>query len=312
MRLIWVMSVLAAFLVGSAHAAEPDWHTIAKETGASLTAAVGESGRGRPVAARLRAAITSCDRLLNSAPLSPRDRARVLHNRGVAKLETGDAGSAVLDLRRADHLAPGVAATRRELAAARVRVDKPATPAGETMAAPVLSDSEAVSVGELLKSGWDALRRVDIGGPIRWSLGLSALAAVSLLLTVRLFVHRVAIARSLAIIATGSFVVGVGSLATLAVEWQQQRDALDVVVTAEVCTPREGPDALAYPAARLNGRDTLPRGVELVVVETRADAERPDLPVWLKVHERPRTEAAVTGSTVWVAATDIAWVASPR
>jgi hypothetical protein len=310
MRVNLLTMMLGLMLAAAAHASEPDWRAIANQTSEALASAVGESSRGRPVAARLRSAIAACDRLLEAAPLSPRDRARVLHNRGVAHLELGDAGAAVLDLRRADALAPGVSATQRELAAARARVNKPATAADDPAAGAVATASDAVSLGDLAMRGWHALRRADIGGPVRWNVGLWALVGVSALLTARLLVRRASAARALGVAAGALFLVGSASFATLAIEYQNRVSENDVIVTAEGCTPRQGPDALAYPAARLNGRDTLPRGTELVVVETRGDSERPDVPVWLKVHERPTGVAAVTGSTVWVAAADVAWVRS--
>lgn len=301
-------TMIALILAAAAHASDPDWRDLANQTSDALAKAVEESSRGRPVAARLRAAIAACDRLLAAAPLSPRDRARVLHNRGVAHLELGDAGAAVLDLRRADALAPGVSATQRELASARARVNNPARSSDDAAAAVTATASDADSLGDLARRGWHALRRADIGGPVRWNLGLWALVGVSVLLTARLLVRRASAARALAGAAGAMFLVGSASFATLAIEYQDRIGENEVVVTAEACTPRQGPDALAYPAARLNGRDSLPRGAELVVVETRSDSERPDVPVWLKVHERPTGMAAVTGPTVWVAAADVAWV----
>lgn len=313
MRVIALLALLAALsFAPRSHASIAPWNELAGTATASLSKALTDAARGRPAQAKLTAAVAAFDRLLETAPLSPRDRARVLYNRGIAHLELGNAGAAVLDLRRSDALAPGVPETQRELAAARARAATPvpsAAPSTST-STPATTTSPRAQRDDLLTQAWHAVLRADIGGRGRWLLGLAGVILTPLLLGVRIVLPAAAPRRVLACAAAAAFLLSLAGWGMLSAEHLTRTVQHDVVVTAPACTPRQGPDALAYGPARLGSRDTLPPGAELIVIETRADPQQPDVPVWLRVRERTVTPG-VEAPTAWVAASDIGWVSPP-
>lgn len=302
-----VLAVLFHTRAASAQAAPADWHALAGEATTSLAAALDDAARGRPSEPRIRASIRSFDRLLEAAPLSDRDRARVLYNRALASLSLGDAGSAIIDLRRADALAPGRLEIARELAAARSRLAEQTAPASTTMHAAALAPTVASDhdAGQIARA-W--LLRVSPGTAI--AAALVAAGAAWFSLTARLFVRRGPIRGTLTAAAAAGFALGFVALSAFGIRQRIAPASAEIVIAADSCLPRQGPDELAYPPAALAGRSVLPRGTELVVLEARGLPDQPGTITWLRVgpREQPGAAHATETSSAWIPASAAAWI----
>lgn len=283
-----------------------DWRALAAQTNQSLGAALDDAARGRPADARFRAARAGYDELLKHAPLSDADRARTLYNRGLADLALGDPGAAVFDLRRSDALAPGYAQTERELELARAKLqesESPHTDPNSVPAAPPKAASDREGPATL---AWNAVRRIQ--SSVRWNVGLGAFVAAWLLLMPLLLTSSRPVRRWLGVAAVLALAVALVSIGTLIAEDRLRPRPPDVVVTSNDCTPRQGPDLLAYPAASFNGQPTIPRGTELRTLDVRTLPENPAAIAWVRVRAR---SAVNTDPGVWVRAADVGWVSPP-
>jgi hypothetical protein len=287
---------------------DKNWSTVATEATQSLATALEDSARGRPADTRLRSVVASFDDLLDHAPLSDRDRARVLYNRGLAQLALRDPASAIFDFRRSDALAPGSAATTRELEAARAKLAEISAAAASTP--PTFPASSAAPSRENpARLAWDAVRRIEPS--LRWTVGLGAFVLGWLLLAPALIAAARPARRPLAWSAAAALLVAAISLGTLLAEHRLTPRLAEVVVLTEDAMPHQGPDAVAYPASTFNGRNTIPRGTELIVLENLALAENPEAIAWLRVRDRSGPTAAASsaeGPSVWIPAADVGWV----
>jgi hypothetical protein len=310
LRLIAMASFfLAALTIASPPAAadpappDKDWATLAADATSTLATALDDSARGRPADTRLRSITAAFDDLLAHAPLSDRDRARILYNRGLAQLALHDPAAAIYDLRRADALAPGSQATARELHSARARLAEMNNPtSAATAALPAAGPAEPIRENPAALA-WNALRRID--PQLRWTVGLGAFALAWVFLTPVLFIATRPARRPLAGLAGASMLVGITSLATLYTEHRLTPARPEVVVLGESLTPLQGPDRVAYGPANFDGRTTIPRGTELTVIETRSLAENPNATAWLRVQGQA---APTDGPSVWIPASDVGWI----
>ncbi len=292
--------------------AEPparDWQALAAQTNQTLAAALDDASRGRPADARFRAAVKGYADLLIHAPLSDNDRARVLYNRGLAELALGDPAAAVYDLRRSDSLAPGYAQTTRELDNARDKLKALESPSSATPSAPAAPPAP-VSAGSTPESvatvAWNAVRRLHPA--LRWTTGLGAFVAAWLLLVPLLLTSSRPVRRWLGVASVFTLAVALLSIGSLVAEGRWRPRLPDVVVISNQCTPRQGPDLVAYPATAFDGRATIPRGTELRTLDVRTLPENPAVIAWVRVRDR---SAAKDGPSVWVRSADVGWVSPP-
>lgn len=317
-------SVLLALAPASGTRAEQDWHALARQSTDKLSEALDDAARGRPPDPKLRDALRGFDLLLESAPLTDRDRARVLYNRAVTHRALGDPASAIIDLRQSDALAPGRSRTLRELDVARDRL-RATTPtsdrAGTTASATDAGPADTAGGNQPPKAAADSeeftafVRALLLRLPttIAWSVALGAAATAWTLLTLRLFVRSGISRRWLAGSALAGFLVALASIGLLVGREQFVPRHRGVVVTT-ACAPRLGPDDVAYPQASLGGHALLQRGTELEVIEARGLAERPDVIAWLRVRlldasvHPGATGGDDSAGTAWIPATAAAWV----
>lgn len=312
LSLIFTLAITAALAragtPGDSNSAPPrDWNAVASQANQSLATALDEAARGRAVDARLRAVTANYDDLLTHAPLSDRDRARILYNRALADLALRDPASAVYDLRRSEALAPGRADTARELELARTKLKESESPTTPASSAPVSSAAPSAPRENPAAQAWSAIRRIHPS--LRWSTGLSAFVAAWLLLMPLLLTSSRPARRWLGVAAVGALVLAFVSIGTLVAERRMQPDLPDLVVTADDCTPRQGPDLVAYPATSFNGQSSIPRGTELQAIEIRSLPENPAAIAWVRVRER---SAIKDGASVWIRSTDAGWVSPPQ
>jgi hypothetical protein len=266
-----------------------------------------DTARTNPGAARqpLTRAVSELSAVIDSAPCSERDLARLHFDRGLALAALGDHAAALLDFRQSDALRPSAAALQQiELARRRLR------PVSATAGAAVAPTVERAPSQPISDQAWRLMRLVSPS--IRWWIGLTAFAAFWGALGLRVLGPTrartgimSAAAVSLLLVAT----LGVGAVIAEHTIAGSHRDA---VVLADKCIPHTGPDSVAYPVASFDGHDIVPRGLELRVLEQRDLPGKPGWAAWLRVRAIDNARMGNDDAGVWIPASDVAWVAPPR
>ena len=139
-------------------------------------------------------------------------------------------------------------------------------------------------------------------------MGLAGASTAWGLLAVAVFSRRRDLRRPIVFTAAGLLAAAGGSIGTLWFEHRLNTSTIEVVVLSDDCRAYQGADRVAYPSAKLNGRNTVPRGSELTVLEYTRLSENPKVIAWLHVRER---SADVKGPSVWIPAEAVGWVRKP-
>lgn len=289
-----------------------DWRALAAEAASQLSSGLDGADRD-PDASRksLAAANASITRIIDSAPCSTDDLADLYFNRGLAHAASSDHAAALLDFLRSDFLRPSNAAFRQINAQRAALAERPG-PQSSAESSQAPATAKSIDPPPQHPPFLDSLVRWMLAVPpaARWWSALALLAAFWILVGIRLLQPDRTAARLTPSLAPAAGAIGLLLLASVLWPWYSQSRCKTVVVLADSCTPRSGPDAIAYSASTFEGRSAIPRGTELCIVDQRDFPGKPGVPIWLQV--RPRSDRIAHDVTatepVWIPAESVGWV----